>query len=478
MKTLKAADAKKFVEAPDDFDLWEFETVDADAASIMADADVEDLNLSGVTKLSVEAARGLSQFPGVIRLNSLIEMPADVLREFKHHTGGMWLSFESADKKLMEALPERGMIDFTRLEKLTAEAASALKGREGDLTFGGINDLDAEAAGFLATISGDLDVSYVRGADAKALKALAPHQGTLKLGLVYLSKDQALALNAHEGPIVLNDLRLVMPEVAEVLAKFPHDLSLSAALAPGRAAQSLQEHPSFDNDWICNEVLDEYSASLIDDSGNGPDFSNLRLLGAGAVRKLIEKKKDDEYPHISLSNFLAISDDDAEALKSFRGMIELGVYGLSDAAAASLAKHRGNLHLGYLAEINDAGAKALSKHKGLSVNERYLPARTYRILTNAEESDDSEGDSNSDEVDSASKATDDLQFTIGRFRARFGMSGNFGDLLDDLQKSVDEGADLGFLKFERLLLEFLEAAKKGESTEIIRKKFEDSYWED
>jgi hypothetical protein len=483
MKTLKSADAKRFVESPDDVDLWEFETIDTDAAATMAAAELDDLNLSGVTKLSVEAARALAKFPGIIRLSSLIEMPVEVLREFKNHTGGMWLSFESADRQLMEALPEKGMIDFTRLRELSGEAASALQGREGDLTFGGINDLSAEVAAFLATISGDLDLSYVRTADAAALKALAPHLGTLRLGLVYLNKDHALALSAHEGSVVLSDLRLVMPEVAEALAKFPHDLSLSGALAPGPAEKLLREHSSFDEDWICNEVLDEYSAGLVDDSGNGPDFSSIRLLGSGAVQKLIEKRKDDEYPNMSLSNFLAISDDDAEALKSFRGMIELGVYGLSDSAAASLAKHRGSLHLGYLADISEAGANALSKHKGLSVNERYLPSRIYAILTNAENAgeDTEDSDAENEATQGAEEATNSMHLTLGRLRARFdgnaSMMGGFGDLLDDLEKAIADGADVGFLKLERLLIEFLETAKRGESTEGVRKKFEDGYWE-
>lgn len=482
VKTLKVADAKQFVEAPHEFELWEFETVDADAAAIMATAEVDDLNLSGATRLSVDAARALAQFPGVIRLNSLIEMPADVLREFKHHSGGMWLSFEHADKKLMEALPEKGMIDFTRLEKLSGEAASALKGREGDLTFGGINDLDAEAAGYLATIAGDLDLSYLRAADAEVLKAFAPHQGTLKLGLVYLSREQATALSLHQGPVCLNDLRLVMPEVAEELAKHSSGLMLSGAVAPGRAVELLREHPFYDEDWICNEVLDEYSASLVDDSGNGPDFYHIRLLGAGAVRQLVEKKKNDEYPTIALGNVLAISDDDAEALKSFRGMLELGVYGLTDIAAASLAKHRGSLHLGYLAEISDTGAKALSKHKDLYVNDAYLPVRLHKIITNS--ADPEYGAENVPREESATeKASNDLHFTLGRLRARLGgpgaaMMGGFDTLLDDLQQAVRDGADLRFLKTERLLIEFLEACQSGESTEELRKKLEDFYWED
>ena len=55
--------------------------------------------------------------------------------------------------------------------------------------------------------------------------------------------------------------------------------------------------------------------------------------------------------------------------------------------------------------------------------------------------------------------------------------GGFKDLLDEIEEAVKSGADLGFLKTEQLIVDFLVACQQCEDTSQIRKKIDDSSWE-
>jgi hypothetical protein len=63
-----------------------------------------------------------------------------------------------------------------------------------------------------------------------------------------------------------------------------------------------------------------------------------------------------------------LSDAAAESLSKYKGDLSLyGLTELSDAAAESLSKHKGDLslnHLNCLTELSDAAAESLSMHNG------------------------------------------------------------------------------------------------------------------
>jgi len=202
-------------------------------------------------------------------------------------------------------------------------------------------------------------------------------------------------------------------------------------------------------------------------------------------------QENEEYKGLYLDSILAISDTAADNISKFRGTIDLGVYELTDSAATSLSRHKGTLSLPFLHQISPEGARALSRHKDLQVSENYLSPDLYKILTKTESGDNATPDSSSsgensestdvDKGKSAEKLAQDIHFNLGRFRARYGSAGSrmggFKDLLDGIEEDIKAGADLGFLKIEQLIVDFLQACQKGEDTTQIRKQIDDSFWE-
>ena len=95
--------------------------------------------------------------------------------------------------------------------------------------------------------------------------------------------------------------------------------------------------------------------------------------------------------------------------------------------------------------------------------------------------DDSDSN-NEDDEKTPEKLTQSIHFNLGRVRARYDAAGSrmggFKDLLDEIEDAVKAGADLSFLKTEQLIVDFLASCQKGEDTSEIRKKIDDSSWED
>ncbi|MDB4511281.1 hypothetical protein N9081_05025 [Akkermansiaceae bacterium] len=96
------------------------------------------------------------------------------------------------------------------------------------------------------------------------------------------------------------------------------------------------------------------------------DLSGLNELSDAAAESLSKHKGD-----LVLSGLTEVSDAAVESLSKHEGELYLGLRKLSDAAAESLSKHKGYLHLEFLDELSDAAAESLSKHQeGLSLNDR------------------------------------------------------------------------------------------------------------
>jgi len=67
---------------------------------------------------------------------------------------------------------------------------------------------------------------------------------------------------------------------------------------------------------------------------------------------------------VDLPEFVTISDAAAESLGKLKGWLHLnGLTSLSDAAAESLAKHKGFFYLNGLTSLSDAAAESLGKHE-------------------------------------------------------------------------------------------------------------------
>jgi hypothetical protein len=471
-------EAREFIEDSDAISPTEFHAITTDAAEIIARYEGDELSLWNLMDLSAEAAGKLAAFSGKIIIGPYLkELPSEIVAIFRNRDGGLRLPLEKLDASMAAVLPKKGPLVLDYLRTLAYADIEPLMAREGDVDLENISEIDEAAASILATVRGDLNLSSVRKITPLTLKELAPHAHELALGIEWLDANQARELCRHQGPLRLRSLRFILPDVASMLADFPHRLMLDEALIPDEGLEILRKRDDFSDDWASNQVLDAETA-VGDDLYQ---FGKMPLLGAGAVDVLISKQEHEEYKSLSLDQILAISDEDAKKLASFRGSIELGVHELSDKAAEALSSHRGSLRLGSLAVITREGAISLARHKELTVSDTYLSAEILDLISGrntVEANKDEDGG-----VSPASEeATSSLHFNLGRIRARFeggsaNRMGGFGPLLDDIAENISDGANIGFLKYERLLVEFMDAAKQGEDTSMIRKAIDDAYWE-
>lgn len=480
--------ALRFKEDPENANLDDFQCFASGAAKIYATAECDTLNLQCLEMLEPEDASGLANFPGYIYFGQLLPfLSSDTMKELGRHTAGMRLGIESISNQALENFRNSGDLELASLRELDAKDAEPLRNRKGRLSFGSLNEIGEDSAKILATVQGDLGLEYLSRIPKAAFQALSSHKGILTLGVHTLNADEAEHIVKHQGSIELPQLRFLLPDAAMLLSEFQEKLSMGPSTMPLEAVDSLMKHPDFKSEWVSNHVLDKEIA-------NAPqvfDFT-MRLLGEDAELVLMKKQEQEEYKNLDLESILAISDKAAENIAKFRGTINFGVYELTDSSATALSKHRGTLVLTFLHKISKDGAKALSRHKDLQVVEHYLSPELYKIITKAESSSGSspEAEENVDDSDSTNgddentpeKLTQSIHFNLGRFRARYDAAGSrmggFKDLLDEIEDAVKAGADLSFLKTEQLIVDFLASCQKGEDTSEIRKKIEDSSWED
>lgn len=491
MKLCTKEMAKAFSENPDGANLEEFQGFEAGAAEIYARAKCDSLDyLGNIEFLSEQDAKALATFPGKILFGQCFSiMTPPVMQALGNHRGGLRLGLDSLEGGVLKYFRDSGDLDLWCVRSLDSKDLEALRNRKGNLSLGSINDIDNETAEILASIQGDLDLENLERLKREGFKSLANHKGTLRLGVYVMRPDEAIFLVKHHGPLEFTNLRFLLPDTAKVLCAFPGELTLNKVTMPTGAVELMKKHSDFDPEWIGNNVLDKEIAPLQNriSSDEGPT----RLLGEEAELVLMRMQENEEYKGLYLDSILAISDTAADNISKFRGTIDLGVYELTDSAATSLSRHKGTLSLPFLHQISPEGARALSRHKDLQVSENYLSPDLYKILTKTESGDNATPDSsssgeNSESTDgdndkSAEKLAQDIQFNLGRFRARYGSAGSrmggFKDLLDGIEEDIKAGADLGFLKIEQLIVDFLQACQKGEDTTQIRKQIDDSFWE-
>jgi hypothetical protein len=96
------------------------------------------------------------------------------------------------------------------------------------------------------------------------------------------------------------------------------------------------------------------------ENGKFDNHSNLTFLTNKAAESLAKHKGD-----LSLRGITSLSDTQAESLAKHSGSLHLdGLTSLSDAQAESLGKHSGGLYLTSLTSLSDAQAESLAKHSG------------------------------------------------------------------------------------------------------------------
>jgi hypothetical protein len=172
------------------------------------------LSLSGLKKLSLNAARGLGKHRGTLILDGLKEISDEVAGELGQHFGSL---------------------EFNGLRSLTPTAAAALAYGVGEwpkgfvfdnrLSLNGLRSISPEVAGELARYQGPLRLDGLRELTpdvAAALSTFNPQciYDRLNLnGLRQLSPEAARRLAPFGASLCLGGLRTVSPELAEALVE-------------------------------------------------------------------------------------------------------------------------------------------------------------------------------------------------------------------------------------------------------------------
>jgi len=210
-----------------------------------------------------------------------------------------------------------------------------------------------------------------------------------------LSPDEADGLvEQARGPLVLDRLSSLSPEVALSLARHGAGLSLDGLSAIDvDAARALALHGRLGGDVPENLDVDALLGTLADLAGGGdeePDLDGLeRLLadlnGGGGGESPDQPGADGDDSKgdgreadtwLSLGGLRSLSPETAAALALHEGPLLLdGVRSLSAQAAAALAAHSGELSLAGLADLPDDVRDALADHDGPVVLPDALLAR-------------------------------------------------------------------------------------------------------
>ena len=168
------------------FDLWTFDGITDDAASVVAESGLDPLYLDSLKFLSAEAARRLARFKG-------------------------------------------GFLSLCGLVEISPEVAAALAGYQGSvLSLNGLTDLTPEVAAELSAFHGLLTLNGIQTLTVATAVALAPQRGDLILdGLLHLPVEVAEALSKHEGKsLSLESLRFMSDGAAKALKKYRGTLEM------------------------------------------------------------------------------------------------------------------------------------------------------------------------------------------------------------------------------------------------------------
>ena len=320
---------------------------------------------------------------------------------------------------LTETLVKIRKVDQSAFTSITDEAADFLVRTGGSLRLDGLTCLSNAAAESLGESIGDLYLTGLVSLSETAAESLSRHEGPLFLGLTSLSDAAAESLGRLEGPLILTNLPHLSDVAAESLSRHMGEGLVLSGLKSlsDAAAESLGNYRgwlnlddltslsdaaarSFENDhrWVDLEGSDGLSpglwkglASLVRDRRKSDTDSVQRSSWAGQfspqVFEEIARALHQDNPSFvgrSFNGLTNLSDAAAESFSRFRGnSLDLnGLTHLSDAAAESLGGSRaGCLSLNGLTNLSDTAAEGLVTYNGtLYVVLDNLPTSAAEIL--------------------------------------------------------------------------------------------------
>jgi hypothetical protein len=313
-----------------------------------------------------------------------------------------------------------GTLDLDDLTSLSDAAAAILAKHEGYLSLDGVTSLSDAAAESLSRHKDSLYLNGLTSLSDAAAESLAKHKWYLDLdGLTSLSDAAAESLGKHEGDLFLSGLTSLSDAAAESLSRHKDSLYLNGLTSlSDAAAESLAKHEEFSVSlsiqkklkaarrmaqkratlkrsrlWAVaaknltpelKQIQTRLKAKTGDavkmvvallESRNASEEDWSGVFSEQVVGQLVRTWNEDVWKEFLkgvnsraslLARFKEIAIEKMDCLSKQRWkefLITLSTV-FPEAAAESLANHKGYLDLNGLTSLSDAAAESLAKHKG------------------------------------------------------------------------------------------------------------------
>jgi hypothetical protein len=253
--------------------LREYTSIDSDAATVLANRDDADLDLLGLTVLSLPVAKALSsQKNGSLNIDSLTSLEDHIAEEFSKYHGFLGLagltSLSVAGARALSKSVQ--FLDLSGLTSVSTPVAEALSQCAGRVQLQGITSLTHPGlASKLAEVDDELHIPRLTELSEEAAIALSKTTARLLLpglksipsfdlawklflqekdsdplsSLTALSAPQAAIISTYKGDVYLDRVPTLSDVVAETLSQHHGVLGLRAlASLSETAVESLSKH--------------------------------------------------------------------------------------------------------------------------------------------------------------------------------------------------------------------------------------------
>ncbi|MCE9629444.1 MAG: hypothetical protein K8S94_01815 [Planctomycetia bacterium] len=340
---LSAALAKKLIK-DGERQFQHIQEISPEVAKVFADHDFDfshRIDLSGLTALSVEAARSLVDAEADLALNGLTEMPLPLAQVLGRFAGARLelKGVHSMSKQSQEALGSiKGQVVLAP-QDVVSSRSSALMGQ----------------------------VHSAKAITSEVAAALAKRDDELTLSVTELPPDVAEALSDYVGDTLrLNSIRTLSLESARHLGKLRlRRLEMNALdELPASVATLLAPlGPSHALELKGLRTLDKDTAAILAQSVAEVDLSGVKSLDPAAATALAAKGDKPRQFGLDLEGLCDLSPEAARGLARYRGDLRLpSIKTITPEVAEAFASHKGKLMLG-ITSIDDESVEWLSKHR-------------------------------------------------------------------------------------------------------------------
>lgn len=175
-----------------------------------------------------------------------------------------------------------------------------------------------------------------------------------------LTVEQAVALAGTHGTLELSHLRVLSPQIAELLSCSGNPLLLNGltSLSPESAALLSQPDAVLELDSLTDLPWDTACALITPTSPR-----SLSLRGLTGINDELAERMGQHSGYLRLSGLETVTDRQIELLSAHRGYLGLsGVEDLSVRAATALGRHAGLLRLNGITSLSPEAAAAVARH--------------------------------------------------------------------------------------------------------------------